>query len=243
MLPAFVVSRAFSRVASMRRYLSTLLRPRGRIGWYLLALLGFPAIHLLGNAIARLIGRASPPSDGAGLELIAFAVLEFLSVLFFSGGINEESGWRGFALPRLQAVHAPLVANLILWFFWAAWHLPIDLVEFSREWHVINRLVLLPFVTILFGWVYNRTQGGILAPALFHASMNSLNVLMDVFPVTTAGGALLVALGLLAIVYDRMWERPPADTPSATSRTPGRAEIPDLADSDDRPISSTDLSI
>ena len=114
MLPAFVVSRAFSRVASLRHYLSTLLRPRGRIGWYLLALLGFPAIHLLGNAIARPIGQASPPSGGAGLALIAFAVLEFLSVQFFSGGINEESGWRGFALPRLQALHSPLIANLIL---------------------------------------------------------------------------------------------------------------------------------
>jgi membrane protease YdiL (CAAX protease family) len=156
-----------------------------------------------------------------GIDLIGLAILEFLSVFFFSGGINEESGWRGFALPRLQASYSPLVANLILWFFWAAWHLPIDLVEFSREWHVINRVVLLPFVTILFGWVYNRTRGSILAVALFHASMNAMNVLMEVFPVTNAGHALLIAFGLFAILYDRMWKKLPAGSRAVYEAAPG----------------------
>jgi membrane protease YdiL (CAAX protease family) len=213
MLPAFVVSSAFSRVSSLRRYLSTLVRPRGSLVWYLVALLTFPAIQVFGNGITRLMsGGSFQSSADVGIDLIGLAILEFLSVFFFSGGINEESGWRGFALPRLQASYSPLVANLILWFFWAAWHLPIDLVEFSREWHVINRVVLLPFVTILFGWVYNRTRGSILAVALFHASMNAMNVLMEVFPVTNAGHALLIAFGLFAILYDRMWKKLPVDS-------------------------------
>jgi len=76
----------------------------------------------------------------------------------------------------------------------------------------------LPFVTILFGWVYNRTRGSILAVALFHASMNATNVLMEVFPITNAGHALLVTLGLFAILYNRMWEKLPADHPATTYR-------------------------
>jgi membrane protease YdiL (CAAX protease family) len=160
-------------------------------------------------------GGSLQSSADVGIDLIGLAILEFLSVFFFTGGINEESGWRGFALPHLQASHSPLIANLILWFFWAAWHLPIDLVEYSREWHFTNRVVLLPFVTILFGWVYNRTGGSILAVALFHASMNAMNVLMEVFPVTDAGNALLITLGLFAILCDRMWEKLPADSSAA----------------------------
>jgi membrane protease YdiL (CAAX protease family) len=227
LLPAFVVSSAFSRVSSLRRYLSTLVRPRGGLVWYLVALLTFPAIHVLGNAITCLMsGRSLQSSGSVGIDLIGLTTLEFLSVFFFSGGINEESGWRGFALPHLQASHSPLIANLILWFFWAAWHLPIDLVEFSREWHFTNRVVLLPFVTVLFGWVYNRTRGSILAVALFHASMNATNVLMKVFPITNAGHTLLITFGLFAILYDRMWEKLPADS-HAAYRTPLSAEASD----------------
>ena len=229
MLPAFVLSCSFSKVSSLRNYLSTLVRPRGALLWYLVALLTFPAIHVLGNVLTRLVTGSPAQVGGVGIDRIGLAVLEFLSVFFFSGGINEESGWRGFALPKLQALHSPLIANLILWFFWAAWHLPLDLVEYSREWHVINRLVLLPFITILFGWVYNRTQGSILAPALFHASMNSLNVLIDVLPVTTAGSALLITFGLLAIVSDRMWERLPAASLAAGYQVTRQTQNPDSA--------------
>ncbi len=220
MLPAFVVSSVFSKVSSLRCYLSTLVRPRGNLVWYLVALLTFPAIHVLGNGITRLVsGGSLQSSGGVGIDLIGLTILEFLSVFFFTGRINEESGWRGFALPRLQASHSPLIANLILWFFWAVWHLPIDLMEYSREWHFTNRVVLLPFVTILFGWVYNRTRGSILAVALFHASMNATNVLMEVFPITNAGHALLITLGLFAILYDRMWEKLPADHPATYRAT------------------------
>jgi len=219
LLPAFVVSSAFSKVSSLRRYLSTLVKPRGSLVWYLVALLTFPAIHVLGNGITRLMSGGSLQSSAdVGIDLIGLALLEFLAVFFFTGGINEESGWRGFALPRLQASHSPLIANLILWFFWAAWHLPIDLVEFSREWHFTNRVILLPFVTILFGWVYNRTRGSILAAALFHASMNATNVLMEVFPISNAGHALLITLGLFAVLYDRMWKKLTADYPATGCR-------------------------
>ena len=43
--------------------------------------------------------------------------LTFLHGFFYAGGINEESGWRGFALPRLQKNYCPLIASAIVWFF------------------------------------------------------------------------------------------------------------------------------
>lgn len=43
---------------------------------------------------------------------------------FLGGPINEEPGWRGFALPRLQQHFGPYLATLIIAPLWAGWHIP-----------------------------------------------------------------------------------------------------------------------
>lgn len=216
LLPAFVISGAFSRIEGIRSYLSTLVRPRGNLVWYLVALFTFPAIHILGNAITRILGGGSSEANsGVGADLVILTIITFLHVLLYTGGINEESGWRGFALPRLQVRYSPLVASLVIWFFHAIWELPGDVFfSGSSSWPAMSRLVWMPCWTVLFAWVYNRTEGSILAPALFHASMNAMNPLMDVLPTTDAGTVLLISAALFAIMYDRMWERLPAYDPA-----------------------------
>lgn len=51
-------------------------------------------------------------------------------------------------------------------------------------------------------------------PVLFHASMNSMNQLGDVLPMTTAGNVILIALTLVVIRADRMWQKLPAVHPA-----------------------------
>lgn len=208
LLPASVISGAFSRVTSVRNYLVTLVRPRGSIVWYLIALFTFPAIHLLGNIITRAAGlEGSEPAEGMSLGVLSLALITFIHVFFYTGGINEESGWRGFALPRLQAHFCPLAACLVVWGFHMLWELPFDTVFSDAPWPWISRLVWMPSWSILFVWVYNRTRGSILAPVLFHASMNTMNPLMRVLPATDAGTFILVGFAAFAVVYDRMWKR------------------------------------
>ncbi len=191
--------------------LSTLVKPRGRFIYYVIALLTFPAIHIVGVGITNALnGGVWLPRIDQGPELALTLLVTFSATLFFTGGINEESGWRGFAQKWLQVRHSPLVANLILWFMMVLWHIPNDLVQYREGGYLLVRIGLYPFITILFGWVYNRTNGSILASAIFHASMNSMNPLMRVFPMTTAGNVLLVGVACLAIVADRMWRRLPS---------------------------------
>jgi membrane protease YdiL (CAAX protease family) len=210
-LPAYVVSGAYSSALGVRDHLKTLLRPRGIPVWYLVALLTFPAVQLTGAAVTRIFGGTVELHLGgysAG-GAVAAAALTFLNGFFFAGGINEETGWRGFALPRLQSRHSPLAAASIVWLFWALWHLPYDLASGEPALQVLQNRVFFNFLwSVLFAWVFNNAKGSVLAPALFHPAMNTSG---DVLPRTDAATALFVIIVAFAILRDRMWRRLPAD--------------------------------
>ena len=91
------------------------------------------------------------------------------------------------------------------------WHFPNDILQYRNGGYLLFRIGLYPFITILFGWVYNRTHGSILAPVLFHASMNSINVVQYAFPPQTISNVLLVLFAIFAVFYDRMWKKLPSD--------------------------------
>lgn len=215
LLPAWVIASAFSGTDSVRNMLSTLVRPKGKIFYYLIALLTFPIINIFGALITNIIkGRALFPEVSQGVDLVFTLFITFFSVLLFSGGLNEEAGWRGFAQPRLQEKFSPLVAVLILWFLMVIWHIPNDIIQYQDGGYLLVRIGLYPFITILFAWIYNRTNGSILAPAIFHASMNSMNPLMGIFPMTTLGNILLVGFAIFAFLSDRMWRKLPKNHPA-----------------------------
>jgi len=214
-LPAFVVSSAFSRVTSLREYLSTLVRPRGNLIYYLIALLTFPVLYILGLAITQLLtGEPRLSSVQLSPEILLATLITFASVFFYSGGINEEGGWRGFAQRRLQTKYSPLIANVLLWAYLVVVHIPNDIVQYRDGDYLLVRFGMYPFIIILFGWVYNRTRGSILAPALFHASMNSMNTLQAAIPGTIAMSVLLVLFSVFVIFLDRMWKKLPSDQPA-----------------------------
>ena len=229
LFPAWVLSSAYARTPGIRKHFSTLLKPRGPAAWYLVVFVIFPGIPLLGMGITRLFGGEADffLADLGFRGAAIFLLLEFLHVFLMTGGINEESGWRGFALPRLQARYPVIVSAGIVWFFWAAWHLPMDIgVGEPLPQILLNRVLFNLIFAILMTWLYNRTNGSILAPALFHAAMNAFG---DQFSVNTASIALFIGLAIFAIVYDRMWKKLPSCNP-VNFQTPGldekQAELP-----------------
>jgi len=215
-LPTWVVSSALSGPDNVKRMLNTLIKPSGNIIYYLIALLTFPFIQIAGTLITNIIhGQARFPdmSQVAGLAYTVF--ITFLSVLLYSGGINEEAGWRGFAQKRFQAKLSPLITVFLLWFLMVIWHIPNDIEQYKNGGYLLIRFAIYPVITILFSWIYNRTNGSILAVAIFHASMNSMNPLMGIFPVTLAGNIMLIIFAITVVLVDQIWHKLPADHPAA----------------------------
>jgi uncharacterized protein len=232
LVPAWILSSAFARTPGIRKHFSTILKPKGNLFWYLMALLMIPAMQLLGVGITRLLGLSMGQSAifGAlrsrlyGLNLgqtMILLALTFLSGFLCSGGINEESGWRGFALPRLQRRYPVIIAIGFVWFFWALWHIPLYIGEGIPTHSIILVCTLYIFRDSVFlAWVYNQTKGSILAPALLHTSANTFETLLPVPTITTV---LSVALAVFAIIHDRMWMKLPSDHP-AVYQMPGLDE-------------------
>lgn len=87
--------------------------------------IGLP-LGVVFGAVGLNLALGAPPSSLAELEPWYALVLVFAVRLVdpLDGPMGEEPGWRGFALPRLQAEWSPLIATLILALLVVGWHLP-----------------------------------------------------------------------------------------------------------------------
>jgi membrane protease YdiL (CAAX protease family) len=105
--------------------------------------------------------------------------------------LGEELGWRGFALPRLQARHGALRASVALGVVWALWHLPLFAVPGAPQGQVPFSLFLAQAValSVLFAWAYNGTSGSLPIVLLLHASVNTWAGALRILPEAT--GSLL----------------------------------------------------
>jgi membrane protease YdiL (CAAX protease family) len=91
---------------------------------------------------------------------------------------GEEIGWRGYALPHLQARHSALRASLILGVIWAAFHIPIlftsGAVGGSQSFATaLPFLVGILAMSVVVTWIFNNTRGSVLPIILLHGAMNT----------------------------------------------------------------------
>jgi uncharacterized protein len=123
---------------------------------------------------------------------------------FATNGIGEETGWRGFALPRLQQHHSPLVSTVLLTIGWAGWHVP---AFFYLPSYAAMGLAIVPgfFFGLLAGavvltWLYNRSDGSVLPAALWHASFNFVTASPAAAGFTAAVTSMLVVVWAVAVL-------------------------------------------
>jgi len=210
-LSGFVMTAVTEERAGIRRWLRRIVRWRVGLRWYLFALVGLPVVMVLGTIIR-------PGALESFQTLAPLSVLPYLSAFVFmvliGGPLLEEPGWSGFAQPRLQRLHGPLVGGLILGSLWALWHLPGFLIPSQDLTDIPPRGTVLDFVVfalaliglrLIIVWVFNNTRGSVLMAILVHASWNTFYsaALIQLFPAPSVLGSywnLTIAAGVLALL-------------------------------------------
>jgi membrane protease YdiL (CAAX protease family) len=212
----------------VRELLGRLVRWRARPVWVGVSLLLLPAAMLAAIFLFSLWhGRL-----GALHFRDRWSTLpaHFVYLMILGGPLGEEPGWRGFALPRLQAALGPLRASIWLGVLGAGWHLPLWWLypPPSPFWMFVLGAVLLSF---LFTWLLQHTGGSALYSVIFHTSLSLGSVRLPEVP---AYHVWLVCLALVVIpilVFDRSFRRSPdaqhADT--ASRQLPCEVDTPKMS--------------
>src|SRR5215203_6216741 len=156
---------------ALRKLLRRLLTWRVEPRWYLVVLLG--PVALTGGMVTlnTFVGGSALRFD---VSLLIPAGITLAFSIFPGSALGEEIGWRGYALPRLQAGRSALSASLILAPIWALWHLPLWLTGAPGRTPILYAaFVVSAFaLSVLLTWVYNSTGGSLLLVVLLHATFN-----------------------------------------------------------------------
>lgn len=158
--------------AGLKTWWSFITRWRGRLGWYVTAVILIFAMNFVAAALAVLLGASFPAAETIAVwpEVLFITFPLYLIIIT----IGEETGWRGFAMPRLQAKHSALTASLILGILVAFWHLPLVLFS-DRPFYATLPLMLTTFAAqFILTWLANHVEGKVLIVMLAHATQGGL---------------------------------------------------------------------
>jgi membrane protease YdiL (CAAX protease family) len=211
-LAAIVLVHLREDKAARRDFWARALDPRRiRPIWYLIAVLLWPALHLIAMAVNALLGGSPPGFPLVGELLAQPAGLLVVPALYLIQAGLEELGWRGYMLDRLQARWSPLPASLVLGICHALWHLPLfwvagtNQIEYGFGPDFVLFVAYVLAASIYSTWCYNDNRRSVLAVTLLHFTAN---LSLDIF---TAPGPQFRIYQLLAIavavVIGAIWLR------------------------------------
>jgi membrane protease YdiL (CAAX protease family) len=222
MLAAMLMSWREGGTAELKRLLRPLLAWRAAPRWYAVALLGFPLLALVTVVLSFVITGHRPDLSANYIHNVfpqfprnLSPWLLFLPFLVFSivTTIPEETGWRGFALPRLQRRWGPLLASLVVGSLWGLWHLPDFYYLQAAQSGISFPLFLAGTVStsILFTWIFNGTGGSLLIVSILHSTFNAGDVFLPLLPQITGTTlqlevylALITAVAVTLLVLGRL---------------------------------------
>lgn len=196
-LSGILLTAITTRVAGLRELGRRILR--WRLGAWALALLIPPVgITLVLNALR--IGVSSAFSQDVTLGFAAFGIP--IGVL---AGTFEETGWTGFAYPRLSTRYGALGGALLLGVLWGLWHFPVADSLGAASPHgkyfpafFASFVAAMAAMRVLIAWVYSNT-GSVLAAQLLHACSTASLVVLSAPHVSAAQEAAWYAVYALAL--------------------------------------------
>lgn len=199
-IAALILAVAIGR-GELQRLLEGFSPQRVSLQWALVALV--VPLGMIAIAIAVSVGAFGAAVPVITIGVLGMLVVEFVRILFLGGPLEEELGWRGFALPRLQEQRSAFSSSVILGAIWGAWHVPLYFVAGTGQQETAASagpaFAITAFVvwtiglSILFTWLFNETRGSLIVVILFHAAVN-LGAFVPAAVGSTGAASFLYAL-------------------------------------------------
>ena len=187
--------------AGLSAWLARCLRWRGNWGWMMLVFFSPLAVLTLAAAMHMALGGSVRPSPA--MDHIALFIANFGLIFLVGGPLGEEFGWRGYALPGMQARLSWRSASLLLGSIWGVWHLPLFFVACSsqNQGSVVAFFVLIVATSVIYAWLFNRAKGSVLPLLVLHTASNAWPFHVPVLPSDTDQRPYLLVIGLVVTAY------------------------------------------
>lgn len=130
MIAALVITGLTGGRAGLRDLAARMTRWRVPVRWYVAAVA--PLAVAVGVTATLVVAGAEFPGWAAFArmpDLPDVGVLGVVALTLLVNGYGEETGWRGFALPRFRRWHAKLQASILIAIPWVVWHLPTFFID------------------------------------------------------------------------------------------------------------------
>jgi membrane protease YdiL (CAAX protease family) len=138
--------------------------------------------------------------------------LAVFDLVLLGVGFGQEIGWRGLALPRLQARHGPFAGAVAVSVPWGIWMAPLLVV--NRWWMepgqdplavLLAAGALLVSSSIVLAFLVARTGGSIAAAAIWHACLRMATATEGArgLPGAVVAAAVVVAASVVVVAEVR----------------------------------------
>ena len=201
-LAGIIMTAVVAGRSGLRDLLARQVRWRVPVKWYVLALVGPFMIGAAAVALSVVIGGNIGPMAVPLAQVPLIFGMWIVVRFFLGGGLGEEAGWRGFALPRMLAHRGPVSASLIIGLVWTFWHLPGHILSDNFVVNLVVQLLFTVPLSFVFTWVYLKARDSLLIVSLLHAVTNAvIGVgLEQVFPALDGENNWLAIYILLVLV-------------------------------------------
>ena len=191
----------------LRKLLLRLLQWRVKARWYAVAVLTGPLLVAAVLFTLSIFDKAFLPGIVTTNDKIGSLIFG-IGWGLVGGGLLEETGWTGFAVPKLRRRYSILSTGLVVGILWGIWHFMIafwasNYLGGVDSWIMFVSgflafyLLALPGYRVLLVWVFDRTGENLPVIMLMHAFLSASTL---IFQPPAAGAIAFIWNFVLGIV-------------------------------------------
>jgi len=191
----------------LRKLLLRLLQWRVKARWYAVAVLTGPLLVAAVLFTLSIFDKAFLPGIVTTNDKIGSLIFG-IGWGLVGGGLLEETGWTGFAVPKLRRRYSILSTGLVVGILWGIWHFMIafwasNYLGGVNSWIMFVAgflafyLLALPGYRVLLVWVFDRTGENLPVIMLMHAFLSASTL---IFQPSAAGAIAFIWNFVLGIV-------------------------------------------